>query len=92
MQGRFLARISPKLGRLKSPQKLHLIQLLLFFSSLKIDQVNKHLDQVAQGNVEHKREDVKKALQLLLRNTSALEQVLTIVKSHVVYTILLNNY
>lgn len=43
--------------------------------SLKIDQVNKHLDQVAQGNVERKRDDVKKALQLLLRNTSALEQV-----------------
>ncbi|KAJ7378945.1 DNA ligase (ATP), partial [Desmophyllum pertusum] len=39
-----------------------------------IDQVNKHLDQVAQANVEHKRDDIKKALQLLLRNTSALEQ------------------
>ena len=46
------------------------------FSSLRIDQVNKYLDQVAQSNVEHKREDVKKVLQLLLRNTSALEQVL----------------
>lgn len=80
------------MGRLKNPQKLLLIQLLLFFFSLKIDQVNKHLDQVAQGNVEHKREDVKKALQLLLRNTSALEQVLTIVTSHVMYIILLNNY
>ncbi|XP_073251496.1 DNA ligase 4-like [Porites lutea] len=42
--------------------------------SLRIDQVNKYLDQVAQSNVEHKREDVKKVLQLLLRNTSALEQ------------------
>lgn len=80
------------MDRLKNPQKLLLIQLLLFFFSLKIDQVNEHLDQVAQGNVEHKREDVKKALQLLLRNTSALEQVLTIVKSHVMYIILLNNY
>ena len=38
--------------------------------------MNKYLDQVAQSNVEHKREDVKKVLQLLLRNTSALEQVL----------------
>ncbi|XP_068735127.1 DNA ligase 4-like [Montipora capricornis] len=42
--------------------------------SLKIAQVNKHLDDVAQANVERKREDVKKALQFLLRNTSALEQ------------------
>lgn len=49
---------------------------MLLFSSLRIDQVNKYLDQVAQSNVEHKREDVKKVLQLLLRNTSALEQVL----------------
>lgn len=48
----------------------------VLFSSLRIDQVNKYLDQVAQSNVEHKREDVKKVLQLLLRNTSALEQVL----------------
>lgn len=47
----------------------------MFILSLKIDEVNKHLDQVAQANVEHKRDDVKKALQLLLRNTSALEQV-----------------
>ena len=47
----------------------------MFTLSLKIDEVNKHLDQVAQANVERKRDDVKKALQLLLRNTSALEQV-----------------
>ena len=47
----------------------------MFIRSLKIDEVNKHLDQVAQANLEHKRDDVKKALQLLLRNTSALEQV-----------------
>ena len=47
----------------------------VFILSLKIDEVNKHLDQVAQANLEHKRDDVKKALQLLLRNTSALEQV-----------------
>jgi len=43
--------------------------------SLKVDEVNKHLDQVAQANLERKRDDVKKALQILLRNTSALEQV-----------------
>lgn len=30
---------------------------------------------MAQANLEHKRDDAKKALQLLLRNTSALEQV-----------------
>ena len=49
--------------------------VVVFILSLKIDQVNKHLDQVAQANLERKRDDVKKALQLLLRNTSALEQV-----------------
>ena len=43
--------------------------------SLKIDQVNKYLDQLASANIDHKRDEAKKALQLLLRNTSALEQV-----------------
>ncbi|RMX43103.1 hypothetical protein pdam_00006836 [Pocillopora damicornis] len=42
--------------------------------SLKIDQVNKYLDQLASANIDHKRDEAKKALQLLLRNTSALEQ------------------
>ena len=56
---------------------MHVHCTVCVFFSLKIDQVNKYLDQVAQSNIEHKREDVKKALQLLLRNTSALEQVLS---------------
>ena len=54
---------------------LYILNVAVFILSLKIDEVNKHLDQVAQANLEHKRDDVKKALQLLLRNTSALEQV-----------------
>jgi len=54
---------------------LCILSFAVLVLSLKIDKVNKHLDQVAQANLEHKRDDVKKALQLLLRNTSALEQV-----------------
>lgn len=54
---------------------MYILNCVAFILSLKIDQVNKHLDQVAQANLERKRDDVKKALQLLLRNTSALEQV-----------------
>ena len=44
--------------------------------SLKVSQVNYYLDEVAKANLDHKRDDIKKNLQFLLRNTSALEQVL----------------
>ena len=37
--------------------------------------MNDLLDKVAMGNVEHKKADTRNALQVLLRNTSALEQV-----------------
>ncbi|XP_067047572.1 DNA ligase 4-like [Acropora muricata] len=42
--------------------------------SLKVSQVNYYLDEVAKANLDHKRDDIKKNLQFLLRNTSALEQ------------------
>lgn len=43
--------------------------------SLSIKEVNDLLDKVAYGNMECKKADTKKALQGLLRSTSALEQV-----------------
>lgn len=46
------------------------------FCSLTIKQVNDLLDKVAMGNMEHKKADTRGALQILLRNTSAVEQVL----------------
>ena len=54
---------------------LCILSFAVLILSLKIDEVNKHLDQVARANLERKRDDVKRALQILLRNTSALEQV-----------------
>eukprot|EP00731_Ephydatia_muelleri_P008253 Em0004g591a len=42
--------------------------------SLTIVQVNQYLDDLANGNTSKDRAGMKKALQLLLRNTSALEQ------------------
>ncbi|CAB3983648.1 DNA ligase 4 [Paramuricea clavata] len=42
--------------------------------SLTIKQVNDLLDKVAMGNMEHKKADTRSALQILLRNTSAVEQ------------------
>ena len=42
--------------------------------SLTIAQVNQYLDDLAMANVKKDRPGMKKALQLLLRNTSAIEQ------------------
>jgi DNA ligase-4 len=42
--------------------------------SLTMSQVNQYLDDLAMSNVKKERAEVKKALQLLLRNTSAQEQ------------------
>eukprot|EP00731_Ephydatia_muelleri_P008231 Em0004g569a len=42
--------------------------------SLTVAQVNQYLDDLANGNTSKDRAGMKKALQLLLRNTSALEQ------------------
>ena len=42
--------------------------------SLTVAEVNQYLDDLAQSNVKKDRPGVKKALQLLLRNTSAVEQ------------------
>ena len=42
--------------------------------SLTVAEVNQYLDNMAQSNVKKDRPGVKRALQLLLRNTSALEQ------------------
>ena len=42
--------------------------------SLTLAQVNQYLDDLALSNVKKDRPGVKKALQLLLRNTSAIEQ------------------
>eukprot|EP00731_Ephydatia_muelleri_P033435 Em0029g41a len=42
--------------------------------SLTVAQVNQYLDDLANGNTSKDRTGMKKALQLLLRNTSALEQ------------------
>ena len=41
---------------------------------LTVAQVNQYLDDLANGNTSTDRAGMKKALQLLLRNTSALEQ------------------
>ena len=42
--------------------------------SLTLTQINQYLDQLALSNVKKDRAGVKKAIQLLLRNTSAQEQ------------------
>ena len=42
--------------------------------SLTVAQVNQYLDDLALSNAKKDRAGMKKALQLLLRNTSALEQ------------------
>lgn len=42
--------------------------------SLTLRHVNQYLDQLALSNVKKDRAGVKKALQMLLRNTSAQEQ------------------
>ena len=52
----------------------HICKYIFVFCSLTIKQVNDLLDKVAMGNVEHKKADTRNALQVLLRNTSALEQ------------------
>ena len=44
------------------------------FGSLMVAQVNQYLDDLALSNVKKDRPGMRKALQLLLRNTSALEQ------------------
>lgn len=60
---------------------LSLLILSLFYyihslslSSLTVASVNQYLDQLAHSNVTKDRKGVKKALQMLLRNTSAGEQ------------------
>ncbi len=42
--------------------------------SLTVSQVNQYLNDLAMSNAKKERAGVKKALQLLLRNTSAMEQ------------------
>ena len=44
------------------------------FLSLTVAQVNEYLDQMAMSNLKKERAGMKKAMQLLLRNTSAQEQ------------------
>ena len=48
--------------------------LYLSVLSLTLSQINQYLDQLALSNVKRDRAGVKKALQMLLRNTSAQEQ------------------
>lgn len=51
--------------------------MILYFSlslSLTVAQVNQYLDDLAMSNTKKDRPGVKKALQMLLRNTSAMEQ------------------
>ena len=48
--------------------------LNLMHISLTVDQVNHYLDDLAMSNTKKDRPGMRKALQLLLRNTSALEQ------------------
>lgn len=43
--------------------------------SLNLLEVNRYLDDVAVANTKRERGDMKTSLQILLRNTSALEQV-----------------
>ena len=50
--------------------------MLFIFSSLSISDINVCLDEMAQANVEKKRDILKDNIQKLIRNTSALEQVL----------------
>jgi len=47
----------------------------VFVFSLNIEQVNQYLSEIAQANLDKKKDVVKKTLQMMLRNTSAIEQV-----------------
>lgn len=47
----------------------------MFIFSLNIEQVNQYLSEIAQANLDKKKDVVKKTLQMMLRNTSAIEQV-----------------
>ena len=51
-----------------------LIITLVHVHSLMVSQVNQYLDDLAMSNTKKDRPGMRKALQLLLRNTSALEQ------------------
>lgn len=46
----------------------------IIFFSLYVEEINQALDNIAQANVEKKRDEVKSIIQRLIRNTSALEQ------------------
>ena len=56
------------------PSLLPLLPPPILPPSLTVAQVNQYLDDLANGNTSKDRAGMKKALQLLLRNTSALEQ------------------
>ena len=78
----FLPALPPPHPILPPPHPLLPIPLLpipllpipLLPPSLTVAQVNQYLDDLANGNTSKDRAGMKKALQLLLRNTSALEQ------------------
>ena len=53
---------------------LYMYVYLLHAYSLMVSQVNQYLDDLAMSNTKKDRPGMRKALQLLLRNTSALEQ------------------
>lgn len=65
---------------------LHVHTVCNIHNSLMVSQVNEYLDDLAMSNTKKDRAGMRKALQLLLRNTSALEQkwlIRIILKVHV---------
>lgn len=52
----------------------HMLCTCTYTCRLSVAQVNEYLNDLADSNTKKDRAGVKKALQLLLRNTSALEQ------------------
>ena len=52
----------------------YLSDILSSSHSLTVSQINDYLDQLALSNLKKDRPGVKKAIQILLRNTSAQEQ------------------
>jgi len=54
---------------------LYVYKFLLCLCSLSVANVNSYLNDLCMANTKRDRPAMKKALQMLLRNTSALEQV-----------------
>lgn len=59
---------------LQLPSTIESMQLCLTIDRLTVAEVNEYLDNLAAAHTKKERPNTKKALQLLLRNTSALEQ------------------